>query len=519
MRGVLETNNQSKFLRLGNTTEISCEVSADYVLPDYLGDVRRILFSECSVRPSGHFTDDSGDEFSGIVLFEVVYLDAEGKPTRAGFTADYDMKLRADEGRCSAICVPTVQNCFVRSTGPRRFSGGAVVVGSVRCVVEDEMVASGSTFDMGDNVERLKDTLNLRLCCESEKREREFAEKIERLEGAIADEVEIVYSGASASVTRATADAEGVRLEGELTIYALLSNDGSPLYLAEKSVPFDEVVEMKFEGEPSFIPVCHVVSVTATANPDESGTEVVVSAIVEMSAIGELNVKRSFDLDAFAPGSSVENTYRDYRYTELSSAFATDISGTAELKSELVSQEKLRDIPYVTGCAKVTSAEIASGEIKVCGELRLMGAASVIDGEGGVCCSGVKFNMPFEERIKCNVDANENQKLDLNVSLCRASAAVDTDSVVVSYKLSASGAVSVPSSAKLLESSNVVSKDDDKSEKVITVYYPEAGETLFDVCRKFSAPLARVAATNELSASVAGDGSSVLDGVKRLVIY
>ena len=144
----MEIINEGKFQRLSATHDISAESQTDYILPDYQGDVRRILFTECKLARSGKYSDETGDEFSGILTYEVVYLDSEGKLTRASFTSDYDLRLKAtDDERKAAFAEPRVTSCTIRLTGPRRISAKATVSATVECVCEDEIYATGSAFE------------------------------------------------------------------------------------------------------------------------------------------------------------------------------------------------------------------------------------------------------------------------------------------------------------------------------------------------------------------------------------
>ena len=512
-------NSQNKFKRLSGTCELSTDSTTDYILPDYLGDIRRILFTECAIGRSGHYSDGGTDEFSGTVVYEVVYLDADEKPARATFTSDFDMRLKADEGRCAAICAPTVSSFYIRSTGPRRFSAGATVTASVRCISFDEISCTGDAFENSEMVQRLESVLNLRCAAESEHVERELSGSIERLDGATLDEVGILFSGARVTVNRAVAEGDGVRLEGEVRLYSLLSVDGAPIYLAEKTVPFEEILQIDGAGDMTFIPNAEISTVTATVNPDEAGCEIMMSAAVELSAIGEYNERMTSATDAFVAGASTENSYREYRYSELYDACYAVILGVGELSSEKVCSEKLRDIPYLSGTVKLSSVSLLGDEAELCGELRVTGVASVTNEEGEISYSALKFSLPICERIKCNSRGDADARLDISVSPVWISASVDTESVAVSYKLCCKAVCSGTSTKTILMSAMLTPGEESERGKTITVYYPTEGDTLFGVAKKFSVPLAEIAVKNELSASVCADGSEPLAGVERLFIY
>ena len=516
----MENTSENKFLRLSGIAEISAESGADYTLPDYLGDVRKILFTECVAKESGHFSDESGDEFSGIVVYDIVYLDAEGKPTRASFTSDYELRLKGDEAREAAICSPAVSSYSIRLNGPRRISARASVGASVKCVCSDEIVQMGTAFDEGERLQRKEILLNMRCARASEKVEREFAEKVEWIEGAVADEVEVIYSTADALVHKAVAEEDGVKLEGELSISALISNDSAPLYLAQKTVPFEVVVPMELDGcDMKLLPFAEIVSVTANVNPDEAGAEVVVSAIAEFFAIGEYNTQKKVSEDAFLAYGEVENTYREYRYSELCDLASVCLCGSADLGLDKLSPEKIRDIPYLSATAKVENAEARDGEVVLSGELRAVGVASIIDEAGGISYTGLKFSLPFEETVKACVPQGDNVRIEHAASVNGISALVDTDTAKISYKLSLNLVGSQARSARVLSSSEASQTDVREKEMSVTVYYPTDEDTLFGVAKKFRVPLGKIAAANDISSSASAGDDTSLCGVSRLFIY
>ena len=83
--------------------EIAAEVGCDYVLPDYLGDVRKILFTEARCLPLPTYM--SGDELStsGAVEFRMIYTDSEGLLSSVSFTRPrlrYSPRARFRAFRC-----------------------------------------------------------------------------------------------------------------------------------------------------------------------------------------------------------------------------------------------------------------------------------------------------------------------------------------------------------------------------------------------------------------------------------
>ena len=128
-------------------TEIYTETGADYSLPDYNGDVRKILFTEAKVRPSGSFENGENIDFSGIIVYNLVYSDSENRINSVSFTSDYDQSVKCAEGS-EPICVDTVVSGFsVRLLGPRKLSAKATLNSKVLLARKESQSVDGSAFD------------------------------------------------------------------------------------------------------------------------------------------------------------------------------------------------------------------------------------------------------------------------------------------------------------------------------------------------------------------------------------
>lgn len=518
----MEINATSKFTKLSAISEISTESGTDYTLPDYQGDVRRVLVTECRAKPASCYSDESGDEFSGIVTYDVIYLDSEGRMTHASFTSDYDLRLKGATGHTRTIASVGVGSFSVRLTGPRRFSAKATVCAGVKCISEEELNPTGSVFSADEKPETLKRLLKVRSADKSETLEREYAERLERLEGQIADEIEILHSGAEICFTDAVPEEDSIRLKGTLRLYALVQNGDLPIYLVEKDVPVDELVTfVGINDGAHFIPRYEIVSSVAVVSADDEGAEIALNAIVEYEVACEYNEAVDAMIDAYAVGHGTKNEYTDYGYGELVACLPLSDNMSCEISSSDITADKIRAIPYLNGTPKIERAEVAGGQVLISGELKAVGVASVIGSEGDISYTGIKLSCPFEKQIKLGTAVTESASAECFVRALNVKCAVDTDSVIVDFKLSGAVTVTEKKRESLLVNADVEDGEDEpSSEGVITVYYPTSDDTLFSVAKKFRKGCEQVAECNGLTVSTSTDGSGgALLGVERLYIY
>ena len=63
----------------------------EYSLPDYQGDVKKILLQSAELMDGGRFQNGDSLDCIGSVIYKLVYLDSEGRITPVTFSSDYEM--------------------------------------------------------------------------------------------------------------------------------------------------------------------------------------------------------------------------------------------------------------------------------------------------------------------------------------------------------------------------------------------------------------------------------------------
>ena len=283
----MDFNTDVNYLRNIKCADVYTESQVDYVLPDYLGDVRKILFTEASLRPSGRFAGGEEVEFSGIVVYNVVYLDGEGELSSVEFTSDYDYSVKCScDSYNDSIADTRVSNYAIRLVGPRKISAKVSLVGSVRLTESCCVSASGDAFDGTSEPEINTGNAMIRRSRPSSVVEREYAEAVTRLDGAIVDEVSVVYSSAEATVDSVESLEDAACIKGRLRLWAVIKNGDEPAYSVEKLLPFEEKIDFEnINGTTCLVPEASISSVKSNVNADENGCEVVISAIAEFCII------------------------------------------------------------------------------------------------------------------------------------------------------------------------------------------------------------------------------------------
>ena len=519
----MEINKNTRYVKNVKCQDVYTESRAEYTLPDYCGDMRKILFTDASLRPSGRFAGGDEVEFSGIVVYNVVYLDAEGELCSAEFSSDYDYSVKCSgENYKESTSETKISNYAVRLMGPRRISATASLVGSVRISEDAEITISGSAFEGDSSPEVNTKTVALRRTGLSETVEREYAEQMVSLDGAIADEVSVIYSNAEPIVESVDPTENSVNIKGRIQVMSIVKNGDQNTFCVEKSIPFDE--NISFEGADTYLkvlPEILVTSIKSTVNATESGCEIVMNLILEMYAIGERNDNVSIVTDGYLKNAETENRYSDMPTSCIVSIESVRGVHNAEIDKSDTEADSVGEIVFVTATPKIERVEMEDDAVSIVGEIRYSGVAcDTVDGNKNYIA--LKFTSPFATNVNYNCHNNENLRHEVKVIARSAMASVDSNKIYASCSLESSAIICRDGVETILSSSVKVDGGlAESTESGITVYYPDSSDTLFSVAKRFRTSSMKIAMDNNISDVVfAGDNSEgILAGVRKLLIY
>ncbi len=513
---------ETEFKRSVKGAEVYSESTAEYVLPDYNNDVRKILYSEARVRPAGKFVGNDEAELNGVIVYNVIYSDAEGKMGGTVFTSDYEFTSKLpSEGIENVFADTRASNFALRLVNPRKLSAKCSLTSSLIYTEKKKYSPTGSAFESDEGPESDKMTLSVRTTLSSESLEREYAEEICRLDGAIEDEVKVVYCKAEIIPESLCAQGNSVRIQGELLMSALIENGESPAYVSEKRIKLDENVGFESISEKMCLtPVFTVTSEKTTVRADEDGCDIVMDVVVELSVIGDENRELAVISDAFSTVCPVENSYTQISYCELYDSVNLSEKHEAKLSREDASEGAVREVLFVSAEAKTESLEVTPNKLTIKGEVKYSGIVSEVNDDGTISYSAVKSSSPFEQNVKIDCQNPENIRVEAKCKAINAESTIDANTIYFSSSLQTSVMINEEKKEKILLDCTLCEGEPfDKDEAVIRVYCPEEGETLFSVAKKFHMTLSRLCENNSLAEQTSLNKENTAPVLKKLMIY
>lgn len=496
------------------------ESTSEYILPDYLGDVKKLLLTTARVIPSGQFESEGETECAGIVAYDVVYLDSENKLSAANFTSDYDFNFTKDsESYIDSYVTSQIANYGVRLTGPRRMIAKANVQSEVYLMEKWEPAVSGTAFNLGENPEKTTETVSIESALKGEAVEREYAEEIASLESVSADEIEVISSSAYVRISESVPVEDGVNIKGELIVTAIVRTPDTSVFAIRREIPFDETVSISgVVSDMSAISDVVVSSVSIGINEGENSTELVANVITDISAIAFSNESVELVTDAYL---KTKDTIAEYENLNFSSFMASETkSGNVNLKipiSEL-ENKNLKEIIALNQDFRSLSFESDGKTSKFSGEVSFSGVACEISEEGESYICNLKFSVPVDINVNISCQNGEKTKLSAKISPAGCEWDIDGENLNIKLWYTLTYTTTEEENCKYLSSCNVTGDAEyKKSLSCINVYYPDENESLFEIAKKFHTSVKDIAADNMIS-EAAAQGIPLKAGFKKLII-
>ncbi len=273
------------------------ESHGEYHLPDYAGDIKKMLCSSARIVPTGKFFGGEEVQFAGSVHYDFWYLDSENTLTHEGFSTDYEFSCPRGNATDGGITV-TVAQFSLRPSGPRRVSAKASLEGAIS-------LREGAVYtceaEEGVRLHKRCTEIEMGHRIFSSPREREFAERIP-LPAALAEqEAEILFSEANLQIESAEAHDGEILLRGSIVFSAIVSVRAlAPMRLRER-YPFEERIPCEECEADMAVAVAKgfVTSLTATVQVVRERA-IAFDAICEFDCVAEKNKTLSVVRDAFA---------------------------------------------------------------------------------------------------------------------------------------------------------------------------------------------------------------------------
>ena len=497
------------------------ESAGEYPLPDYNGDVKRVLMINPRVVPTGKFISEGSVEFSGSVFYDVVYLDAENNVSHADFSTDYELAVKTDAESYEDSYVTTSISAYnVRLVGPRKFSAKCSLASDVRIAEKRTLSVGGDAFD-GHEPEILTCAASVIQPMFAAGNESEHKEELLSLDGAIEDEVSVLLCNAAAEVSSVSADSAGADLKGDVTLTVVYKNMNEPIASKSVRVPYSAHVDAAdLDTCRSLYGRVDITSLKTEIIPTEDGVIVQAEFNASPSVRGLKNETLDILRDSYLKEGGTSNEYSDFSYAEhiCTESMESDFSTSVPLGT--LSDGNIVGFAFVNSTVRTDECELDGDRVRIKGEIRFSAIAIEDNGDDGEDYTNVKISAPFEEYVNINCQNHDNVRVECHVDAGGERMEVSDNNALASCSLLFTVTLNSQRKQRCLGASYLTGEEFEHDDSVITVYYPDERESVFDIAKKFHTSVQCIAEDNLLSQAVFASPDSPVKafGYKKLMI-
>jgi hypothetical protein len=464
------------------------ECAEDHVLPDYMGDVKRIMRAAARVIPISRIISDSEISVLASVSFSVLYLDSEDKLTEVTFAKDVEYNEKLSYEVSDADVSFNLPTASIRLSGPRKICARAYVSGEI-CVTDRGITPKN---ELPEGVESKKSTVYVHsaeyLCGD----EREYAEELYVFNDVGSDEIETVAVFSTGVVTDVSLTHSRVEIGALARVKVILRVDGELTHV-ERDIKIEDTVDCACEFDGNAYPSASLTvtdcKIDLNERTDADGalsTSAVVTVSAKTCARIDYNKPTEIVNDAFMPQMKNECSYAPINYESVISS----LSGRVEADFDADGGEGgLADLLYSECHPSSTVISDSDGYYYLKSDISYLaiaidnlGVPKVIKGEYALECKTV---IPVTRK---------NAKIRYSLSTENDSAAIDGDKISFSLRFRINLTELECNEESCLCS--LKSTKCDGAGRLITVYYPDEGENTWQIAKKYSQRVSDIVANN-----------------------
>jgi len=492
-----------------------CECSGDFTLPDYMPQIAKMLKVESRVVASGKYIGSDKAEFSGSVVWGVLYTGEDGLPYFTNLTSDYEYSVPLGDAVASED-INIYDECAVESTsvrpcGPRKLS----VKSKIKALPHIMHKTLKNTLELldeeGMEYQKLCENKSVMTSVHFESGEFEL-EDVFKLDAS--PDAEPVGCDGNVCITEIRPTLDGIICRGEAecrVFYYDIEAGRRSLFSTCRKVRFEKEIMSAHAPDVSEMRAWGLM-VSAELSREDGGEDISLLCIVKLCGDYMCEQEETFVKDVYSCVYTCDVEYKKEEYRRAVACKNVNFSYHAQ---KTIDDENTGDICCSFGSAAVDSVTVVDGKAHITGDISIdcVIASSEEDGFG---YSILSVPVPFkcEMPVLCTA-----QRYDVRCTpeVSGIRARIEKDAVTVDAELFLSLYIAGVDSIMTVKSVETLEDVKKSVGDTVKIYYPDRDETLWSVGKKYGASIASLARANGIEASAA-DSADSLDGVYSMLI-
>lgn len=471
------------------------EVSEEFVLPDYIPEIRKLLACKASVLPESRFVSDETVLTSGSVTYLVIYTDDEGKLRATPLSSSYEVELGVSKSPKNVFVDTTVDSVLPRVNAPRRLSIKSRLKSRAMCIESQEIQENISPKSSADEMflERKLTALDTFEISTATLDNIKISDELD-MQGI--KEAKPLWCDASAQIKEYKVRARGISVRGDVSVKCVCQTENGVVTLT-RTLPLAEELECEGASPTDMARInarCVSLSISSEQNLDTC--QLFFDLCLELEAETARKKQVQATLDCYSTKYETSTSYKELEGFEVAKMASLSFTCTDGIKRK---SNEAKDIVDQIIHPVLEKTEIKGSRLIMLGKL----LASIIgkteqneNGEVEYLCDSYEIPFKYELELGKNVDSYI-PRISLECGL--ASARYEGDKLYISCELYPVMTIFEKYKARVLDSATInKDKEIDRDKSCVCVYFPKDGDTLWEIAKRYHTTENKIASQNDL---------------------
>lgn len=495
------------------TDAVLTESNEEFILPDYMPEIGRVLRVCASLLPDEPFLGTEGAELSGRIEYRLLYADGEGVVTEAPLEGHYRYRLAEREAHAPVLYTEEeIESVAARPTAPRKLTVRTRVKARPALWSEVAVGTSLSALVGEAPVETKKTILTVTDRCAlslgSARREGRLTVS------DVTPETLSLLSVRAEPMVESCASHDGyVSVSGRIAVTLLLSRGGVP-FTESLRLPFEEEIPCARAKEGDLLSL-RAFAAAPSVSFEEEGEATAVLTDCDFSLFGVLFAARTLSVlsDVYVHGETHAIEHRPLTGERLINAVTGNVTVSGDVPFPIEGAEGKCLLPSF----RVKESTVTAHGDRATVEGVLSVTLLAFGEKGGDAC---ECALPFRAELPLGAHFATGDRMELRLAPVGGTARATKTALCLSTELSLSLLLFRPYACAVPVSAVKTGELAAPAASTVTVYYPTDGDTLWTVGKKYGIPLSRVREQNGLPTEGEPDGEEdiSLDGYSYLLI-
>ena len=510
-------DNNSNSLKRVTIGSVACDtvtthdVSEEFTLPDYIPEVRRVLFTRAQILPESKYIADtqggSSLDFGGTVTYSVIYTDDEGRLCSVPLSSNYESSVMLKGHPCTVFIDTSPDNVTTRVNAPRKLTVKARLKSRVFGFEDQEVAEIINQKSSADElfIERQSEDVRTVSVASGSLNNIRMSEKFDT---GSRKELRPVLCDASAYLKEVKATNGGVSCHGEVTVKCICECEGELVTLSRALPLYEEIeVEGAIVGDMARASA-RCISLSISSEEKDDGCELFFDICCEIDAEVYRNEENTLTKDCYSTKNDITIEYKDMELYSLVRSWSGSYSLNESIKRKNKDGAEIVDAlvdPVYEKC------DIKGERATIIGRLCTTLICKNEKDDGTYEYSSESYEVPIKYECELGVKC-ENPIVRASLACSCASAKFSDDKLHISADIYPSACVLDKCTTTILGSATLRHDVEFKKDaSCVRVFFPKDSDVLWEVAKKYHTTQKKIMEQNALN-------DLSLKGVKSIII-